>query len=105
MLTIQGDLVGRIESLGEGSDSGLIINTYYSLLSEEVRTEIESLRRLLSALTPDYEVAYNATDSAELSEVKDEIDFLWAAIRAIHAQKFTPEVVELLNAAYGKIFL
>lgn len=105
MLTIQGDLVGRIESLGEGGDSGLIINTYYSLLSEEVRTEIESLRRLLSALTPDYEVAYNATDSAELSEVKDEIDFLWAAIRAIHAQKFTPEVVELLNAAYGKVFL
>jgi hypothetical protein len=70
-----------------------------------LRTEIENLRHQLSALLPDYQVAFNAADSAELSQVKDEIDVRWAAIRRIHELQFTREVVRLLTEAYGHVFL
>ena len=104
LLTIEGDLVGKIETLASGDDSAVIINSYYGLLPEEARSKLRILRRQLASLIPDYEVAYTASDSAELSEVIDEIDLLWATIRTLHAQGFTSEVVSLLNEAYSAVF-
>lgn len=100
LLTFEGDLVGKVESLNEASDPALVMKTYYELLPHEVQTEIEALRLQLWDLIPDYNVAYTAADSAELVEVMDNFDVHWAAIRTIHSQEFTQEVVELLNKAY-----
>lgn len=100
LLTLEGDLVGKVEYLDEASNSALVMSTYYNLLPLEVRTEIEALRSQLADLIPDYNVAYTAADSAELVEVMDKFDVRWAAIRTIHSQEFTQEVVQLLNMAY-----
>ena len=104
VLTIEGDLIGKIESLDDANSSDLIISAYYDLLTEIVRIEIASLRSQLSALIPDYEVAFTAADSAELTQVKSDIDELWAGIQTLHAQYFTPEVVKLLIEAYDSAF-
>ncbi len=104
ILTIEGDLIGKIETLDNEEDYSQIISNYYLLLPTEVQAQIETLHFQLSALIPDYEVAYLAADSAELSEVMDEIDVLWNSIRMLHTQYFTAEVVELLNQALSSVF-
>jgi len=104
LLSIEGDLIGKIESVQEGMDPLHILNAYYALLATEVRTDLETLRDQLSALVPDYEVAFTAADSAELSEVMDEIDRLWGFTRTIHGQEFTLEVIKVLDQVYNSIF-
>lgn len=104
LLTIEGHLIGKLESLDEANDAALIINAYYDFLPEAVHTEIEALRLQLSELIPDYEVAFTAADSAELVNVMDDFDVRWTVIRTIHAQNFTLEVVEILNKAYGDFY-
>lgn len=104
LLTIQGDLIGKIDSLDLSSDRDTLLNSYYNLLPQGLRTEIKTLRQILSTRIPDYEVAVNAGDSAEFSEIKDEIDLYWAAIRSIHIQHFTREVVDLLGSIYNNEF-
>lgn len=104
LLTIEGDLISRIETLNGVSDSALIIRSYYNLLPTEIQSDLESFRSRLSALLPGYEVSFNAADSAELTEVMDDINVIWAAIQSIHGQNFTREVKEILNTAYGDVY-
>ena len=104
LLTIQGDLIGKIDSLDLSSDRDTLLNSYYNLLPQGLRTEIKTLRQILSTRIPDYEVAVNAGDSAEFSEIKDEIDLYWAAIRSIHIQHFTREVADFLGSIYNNEF-
>ena len=104
LLTIQGDLVGKIESLVGSNDPELIIRSYYDLLPEELQAEVAILRLRLSALVPDYQVAFAAADRAELVDVMDEFDVHLTQIRSIHAQEFTLEVVEILNNAYAEAY-
>ena len=101
---IQGNLIGKIDSLDLSSDRDKLLNSYYNLLPQGLRTEIKTLRQILSTHIPDYEVAVNAGDSAEFSEIKDEIDLYWAAIRSIHIQHFTREVVDFLGNIYNNEF-
>lgn len=104
LLSIAGDLIGKVESLDSDANPERIIDTYYALLLDAQRLHVESLHRQLIKLMPDYEVAFTAADSAEITEVKSDIDALWAEIRTVHAHYFAPEVVELLNAAYDSAF-
>ncbi len=101
LLRIEGDLIGKLEYLEEESSSEVVLGAYYSLLSEEVQADLKSLRDQLSALIPDYEVAYTASDSAELSEVMEFIDVIWNEIKILHRQGFSSEVVEILNSAFA----
>ena len=100
LLTIEGNLIDRIELVDEDSDADLVITIYYDLLPNDARADIEILRGRLERLQPDYEVAYLAADSAEMAEVRDQIDEQWAVIQAIHLYYFTAQVVDILNQAY-----
>lgn len=100
LLIIEGDLIDRIELIDEDSDADLVITVYYDLLPDDARANIEILRGRLERLQPDYEVAYLAADSAEMTEVRDQIDDQWAVIQAIHLYYFTARVVDILNQAY-----
>ena len=100
LLTIEGNLIDRIELVDEGSDADLVITIYYDLLPDDARANIEILRGRLERLQPDYEVAYLAADSAEMTEVRDQIDDQWAVIQAILLYYFTAQVVDILNQAY-----
>ena len=100
LLTIEGNLIERIELVDEDSDAELVITIYYDLLPNDARADIEILRGRLERLQPDYEVAYLAADSAEMAEVRDRIDEQWAVIQAIHLYYFTAQVVDILNQAY-----
>lgn len=104
LLTIEGNLIGKIDSLANEQDANTVISTYYEQLSPAALLEIEMLRRQLAKLVPDYDVAFTAADSAEITEVKSDINTSWSAIRTIHTREFTPEVVEILNEAYRNVY-
>lgn len=105
LLTIEGHLISRIESLANTEDPALIIHTYYDLLPREQREALEIHGKILASLLPAYRVAFTAADSAELAQVVSDIEAQWAAIQEIHARQFTREVQQILIAAYGEAYL
>ena len=104
LLSIEGHLAGRIESLADSDDPALVIRAYYDLIPEEQKEILERRRESLASLLPAYSVAFTAADSAELAQVVSDIDTQWAAILAIHAREFTREVQQILMVAYGKVY-
>ena len=104
LLTIEGNLIDRLELLGENSSASLVITTYYNLLPEQAQSDIGVRRARLERLQPDYDVAYLAADSAEMAEVREKIDEQWIVIQSIHEYFFTRQVVEILNQAYIENF-
>lgn len=100
LLTIEGHLIARIESLADTADPTLVIRSYYDLLPETQRETVEIHRERLVSLLPAYRVAFTAADSAELAQVVSDTNTQWAAIVGIHAQQFTREVQQILIAAY-----
>ena len=104
LLTIDGNLIDRVEYLDANSDADQIINTYYEFLPEDAQADIDIRRTRLERLQPDYEVAYLAADSAEMAEVREDIDEKWFVIQSIHRYFFTARVVEILNQAYIRNF-
>ncbi len=105
LLTIEGHLISRIESIADTEDPALIVRTYYDLLPHEQREAAEIHRERLASLLPAYRVAFTAADSAELAQVVSDIEAQWAAIQEIHARQFTREVQQILIAAYGEAYL
>lgn len=105
LLTIEGHLISRIESLADTEEPTLIIHTYYDLLPREQREAVEIHRKILASLLPAYRVAFTAADSAELAQVVSDIEVQWAAIQEIHARQFTREAQQILIAAYGEAYL
>lgn len=107
LLTIEGDLIGSIEnvdaSLDDAKQAAQVINAYHLLLTTEERTVVEALHEEMLKFMPGFEVAYTAADSAEFSHLMSEMDLRLAAIQEIHAQKYTQDVVTLLNEAYQLI--
>ena len=99
-LTIEGNLLERIERISEDSDPETIIARYYDLLPVPVSREIKNRQQDLEKLLPDYEVAYLAADSAEMAEVRSEIDSKWTRILVLHSEFFNAEVMRILNTAY-----
>ena len=99
-LTIEGNLLERVELISEDSDPETIIASYYDLLPVPVGQEIKNRQQDLEKLLPDYEVAYLAADSAEMAEVRSEIDSKWARILVLHSEFFSAEVMLILNTAY-----
>ena len=99
-LTIEGNLLERIERISEDSDPETIIASYYDLLPVPVSQEIKNRQKDLEKLLPDYEVAYLAADSAEMAEVRSEINAKWARILVLHSEFFNAEVMRILNTAY-----
>jgi len=99
-LTIEGNLLERVELISEDSDPETIIASYYDLLPVPVSQEIKNRQQDLEKLLPDYEVAYLAADSAEMAEVRSEIDSKWARILVLHSEFFSAEVMLILNTAY-----
>ncbi|MDE0507670.1 MAG: hypothetical protein OXI17_03415, partial [Gammaproteobacteria bacterium] len=63
LLTIEGHLIGRIESLMDSGDPARIIRSYYELLPQEQRNSVEIHRERLASLLPAYRVAFTAADS------------------------------------------
>lgn len=104
LLTIGGNLIDRVEILDANPNPDLIISAYYDLLPEETKADIEFFRSRLEQLQPDYKVAFLAADSAEMAEVREDIDEQWTGIQSIHRYFFSIQVVEILNQAYIKNF-
>ena len=104
LLTIEGNLIDRVELINKNSPPNVIISAYYNLLSDFVRKDISVRQILLENLLPNYEVAYLAADSAEMAEVRDKINIEWGKIHTIHMQFFNAEIVDILNNAYVKKF-
>lgn len=104
LLTIEGDLIGKIDTLDTNTAPEALIAAYYLLLPEAAHEQVVSRQAQLTKLIPDYEVAFVAADSAEITEVRSDMDTLWAEIRTIHAQYFTPAVTELLEKSYDYLF-
>ncbi len=107
LLTIEGDLIGPIESIEDGIDNAQqatrLISAYHTLLTAAEQIEVTSLHEEILEFIPGFEVAYTAADSAEFSHLMSEMDLRLAAIQDIHAQKYTQDVVALLNEAYQLI--
>lgn len=107
LLTIEGNLIGPIAPIGDRiSDvqhASRLISVYHQLLNARVQIELTSLHEQMLGLLPGFEVAYAATDSAEISHVMSEIDLRLAAIQEVHAREYTQDVVELLTEAYQLI--
>lgn len=99
-MLVEGHLIGKIDTIELGDNPEFFINSYYVLLAADPLEKAQSHRQELIDLLPRYNVAFSAADSAELSELIDEINFHWAAIKSIHAQHFSSEVKNLLNQAY-----
>ncbi len=99
-LTIEDNLLERIELISEDSDPETIIASYYNLLPISVNQELTNRQQDLEKLLPDYEVAYLAADSAEMAEVRSEMDLKWAKILVLHFEFFNAEVMRILNTAY-----
>lgn len=107
ILTIDGNLIGPIEPIGDSiinvQQATRLISTYHQLLTTQVQMEIASLHDQILEFIPGFEVAYTAADSAEFSHLMSEMDLRLAAIQEIHAQKYTQDVVGLLTEAYQLI--
>jgi len=107
ILTIDGNLIGPIEPIGDRINSAQeatrLISAYHQLLTPAVQIEVASLHEQILEFIPGFEVAYIAADSAEFSHLMSEIDLRLAAIQYVHAQKYTQDVVGLLAEAYQLI--
>lgn len=100
ILTVEGDLISRLDTLAEDAAPTAVIAAYYALLPAEERIQGEALDRRLRELVPDYQVAYGAADSAEITQVRSYIYDAWVGIQSLHARYFQSEVVQILKAAY-----
>jgi hypothetical protein len=107
ILTIDGNLIGPIEPIGDRIDNAQeatqLISAYHQLLNTAVQIEVASLHEQILEFIPGFEVAYTAADSAEFSHLMSEIDLRLAAIQDVHAQQYTREVIGLLTEAYQMI--
>lgn len=104
LLTIEGDLIGKIDNLDQSGGPSTIIAAYYELLPADIRNQALRLRTDLTQLVPDYEVAYNAADSAEITEIRSDVFVLWAQIQTLHAQFYSSEAAEILRGAYRLVY-
>ena len=104
LLTIEGNLIRLSETFDstivDRQDAVRLVHEYHRLLPEDLRTDVESLHQQILKLLPDFEVAYAAADSAEITHVMSEIDSRWASIQVVHRQTYALAVVSLLNEAY-----
>jgi hypothetical protein len=104
LLTLEGNLIGLNETFdstpADRQDAARLVHEYHRLLPEGLRIDVESLHQQILKLIPDFEVAYAAADSAEITHVMSEIDSRWASIQEVHRQTYTNAVVRLLYEAY-----
>ena len=107
ILTIDGNLIGPIEPIGDrinrAQEATRLISAYHQLLTPAVQIEVASLHEQILEFIPGFEVAYTAADSAEFSHLMSEIDLRLAAIQDVHAQQYTRDVIDLLTEAYQLI--
>ena len=107
ILTINGNLIGPIEPIGDRINSAQeatrLISAYHQLLTPAVQIEVASLHEQILEFIPGFEVAYTAADSAEFSHLMSEIDLRLASIQEVHAQQYTRDVIGLLTEAYQLI--
>ena len=107
ILTIDGNLIGPIEPIGDRINSAQeatrLISAYHQLLTPAVQIEVASLHEQILEFIPGFEVAYTAADSAEFSHLMSEIDLRLVAIQDVHAQQYTRDVIDLLTEAYQLI--
>ena len=107
ILTIDGNLIGPIQPIGDRINSAQeatrLISAYHQLLTPAAQIEVASLHAQILEFIPGFEVAYTAADSAEFSHLMSEIDLRLAAIQDVHSQQYTRDVIGLLTAAYQLI--
>ncbi len=104
LLTITGDLIGKLESLDEDAMPKSVIDSYYALLPVDLRNQLRTLQTNMARRSEDYQIAFRAGDTAEINEIVDELSFNWATIRTVHAQEFTEEAIADLVSAYAQIY-
>lgn len=102
LLLLESNLIAEIEIQQADDNPEKIINSYYGLLDKDAQSRINFHRTELISLSPRYEVAYEAADSAELAELMDKISFHWGTIKNLHAQYFVRDVQVLLSTAYDQ---
>ena len=107
VLSIEGNLIGLTApfdgDIGDREEALLLVNAYHQLLPPAALAQIVPLHDQILRLIPDFQVAYAAADSAEITHVMSEIDMRLAAMQKIYAREFTQEVTGLLRDAYQLI--
>ena len=104
LLTISGDLIGKLDDIGPNLEAQQVIKRYYAELPDAVRSRLQSLQNELSAIQPNYLVASAAGDTAELNELMDDLVARWAKLRTTHSQYYTTEVVQVLDSVFAEIY-
>lgn len=104
LLTITGNLIGKLDNLSADATAATVIGEYYALLPATAQQRLDSLRRDMERRAEDYLFAFRSGDTAEMNERLEDLSFYWASIRTIHAQEFTGEVIDQLNKAYGDLY-
>lgn len=101
---IRGEILGKAAvALGEVNGSAFIVETYYSLLSDTARAEVDDYRERIRELIPAYKDAHGQADLGEMRAVLAAMGSHWEMIRAVHSREFSPEVANLLDVAYGNM--
>lgn len=104
VLSITGNLIDKIATLDAQAAASQVIAAYYELLDEPRRSEAKQWQEQFTRRVPDYDVAFSAADTAELNNVLEDFAVIWAHIRTIHYQEFTPAARQQLRHAYEEIF-
>ena len=104
LLTITGNLIGKLDNLSADATAATVTGEYYALLPATAQQRLDSLRRDMERRAEDYLFAFRSGDTAEMNERLEDLSFYWASIRTIHAQEFTGEVIDQLNKAYGDLY-
>lgn len=103
-LFIAGDRVDVIDNLPDDITAAELLSRYYAELPAEQRQRLQSLKRDLEDLMPDYDVAFSAADTAEVNAILSEVTRYWSSILSIHAETFTPQAAQQLRKAYGELY-
>ncbi len=107
LLTVEGNLIGLTMpfdgSISSREEALRLADAYHQLLPPAALAQVEVLHEQVLRLIPDFQVAYAAADSAEITHVMSEIDIRLAAMQEVYTREYTQQVMELLSEAYQVI--
>jgi hypothetical protein len=102
--SVGGETLGKAAlGIAEVNDSAFIINSYYTLLPADARSEVDMHREEIATLMASYRAAAAADYLNHMETSLKSIGDHWQQIRAVHSRELQPEVANLLDVAYGNM--
>lgn len=104
ILSIEGDLIAPLAEETGDSDPEVLIERYYEKLGTGTARRLRTFFTELGRLSTEYNIAFNAADTAEVNELVEDTVMVWARIRTLHARHFNAEATQQLLLAYETLF-